>query len=44
MYANNSAKDRVLEVHLEYPKELRGLYRDYPLAPDKIEIKKITFV
>ena len=24
---------------LEYPKELRELY-DYPLAPDKIEIKR----
>ena len=43
-YANNSSKDCVLEVHLEYPKELRGLYRDYPLALDKIEIKKINFV
>ena len=26
----------VLEVDLEYPKELRELDNDYPLAPDKI--------
>ena len=30
----------VLEVDLEYPKELRELRNDYPLAPDKIEIKR----
>ena len=29
-----------LEVDLEYPKELHQLYNDYPLAPDKIEIKE----
>ena len=29
-----------LEVDLEYPKELRELHNDYPLAPDKIEIKR----
>ena len=28
------------EVGLEYPKELRELHNDYPLARDKIEIKK----
>ena len=27
----------VLEVDLEYPKELHDLHNDYPLAPDKIE-------
>ena len=25
---------------LEYPKELHELHNDYPLAPDKIEIKR----
>ena len=30
----------VLEVDLEYPKELRELHIDYLLAPDKIEIKR----
>ena len=30
----------VLETDLEYPKELHELHNDYPLAPDKIEIKR----
>ena len=34
-YASNSSKGCVLEVDLEYPKELRELHNDYPLAPDK---------
>ena len=38
-YTSNSSKGCVLEVDLEYPKELRELH-DYPLAPDKIEIKR----
>ena len=29
-----------MEVDLEYLKELRELHSDFPLAPDKIEIKK----
>ena len=33
-------KGFVLEVDLEYPKALRELHNDYPLAPDKIKIKK----
>ena len=28
----------ILEVHLEYPKELHDLHNDYRLAPEKIEI------
>ena len=39
-YSSNSSKENVLEVDLEYPKELRELHNDYPLAPDKIEIKR----
>ena len=39
-YTSNSLKGCVLEVDLEYPKEFRQLYNDYPLAPDKIEIKR----
>ena len=35
-YSINSSK----EIDLEYPKELCKLHNDYPLAPDKIEIKK----
>ena len=38
-YTHNSSKGYVLEVDLEYPKELRVLHNDCPLAPDKIEIK-----
>ena len=30
----------VLEVDLEYPKEVHELHNDYPLAPNKIEIKR----
>ena len=39
-YTSNSSKGCVLEVNLKYPKELRELHSDYPLAPDKIEIEK----
>ena len=39
-YTRNSSKGCILEVGLEYPKELRELHNDYPLAPDTIEIKK----
>ena len=41
-YTSNSSKKCVLETDLEYPKELRELHNDYPLAPDKIEIKRET--
>ena len=39
-YTNNSSKGCFLKVDLEYPKELQDLHNDYPLAPDKIEIKR----
>ena len=39
-YASNSSKGCVLEVDLGNPKELRALHNNYPLAPDKIEIKE----
>ena len=42
-YASNSSKGCVLEVNLGNPKELRELHNDYPLAPDKIEIKEKMF-
>ena len=38
-YTSNSSKGYVLEVDLEYPKELHKLHNEYPLAPDKIEIQ-----
>ena len=39
-YTSSSSKGCVLEVDLEYPKELGELYKDHPLAPNKIEIKE----
>ena len=39
-YTSNSSKGCVLELDLEYPQELRELHNDYPLAPDKIEVKR----
>ena len=41
-YTSNSSRGSVLEVDLEYPKELLKFHSDYPLAPDKIEIKRET--
>ena len=39
-HSSNSSKGCVLEVDLEYPKELGELHNNYPLDPDKIEIKR----
>ena len=39
-YTSNSSKECVLEVELEYLKELRLLNNDYHLAPDEKEIKR----
>ena len=39
-YSSNSSKGCVLQVDLEYLKEFRKLHNNYPLAPDKIEIKR----
>ena len=39
-YRSNNSKGCALEVDLEYPKELRELGNDYPLATDKIKIKR----
>ena len=39
-YTSNSSKGCVLEVDLEYPKELRELHNNYSLATDKVEIKR----
>ena len=36
-YTSNGSKGCVLEVDLEYPKDLRTLRSDYPVAPDKIK-------
>ena len=39
-YDGNSFKGCVSEVDIEYPKELHQLHNGYPLAQDKLEIKK----
>ena len=39
-YTNTSSKGCVLEIDLEYPKELRELHSDYSLTPDKIDIQR----
>ena len=39
-YTSNSSRGRVLEVDLEYPQELQELKNHYPLALDKLEIKR----
>ena len=39
-YVSGNSKGCVLEVDLECPKELQKLHNDYPLAPDKVEIKR----
>ena len=38
-YYDDSFRGSVLEVDIAYPKELHELPNDYPLAPDKLEIK-----
>ena len=39
-YTSSSSKGCIYEADLEYPKALRELHNDYPLAPDKVEIKR----
>ena len=39
-YTTNISKGCVLDVDLAYPKEPRQFHNDYPLAQDKIEIKR----
>ena len=37
-YEDDSKKGLILEVELEYPKELHDLHNDYPLGPEKVKI------
>ena len=39
-HISNSSKGCILKVDLEYSKELRKLHNNYPLAADRIEIKR----
>ena len=37
-YKEDSRKGLILEVDLEYPKELHDLHNDYPLAAEKLKV------
>ena len=37
-YKKDSKKGLILEVDLEYPKELHDLHNDYPLAAEKLKV------
>ena len=37
---NNSPTGYVLEIDLEYSKNLHNIHNDYPLVPEKINIPK----
>ena len=37
-YEDDSKRGLILEVNLEYPKELHDLHNEYPLAPEKIRV------
>ena len=37
-YEDDCKKGLILEVDLEYPKELHDLHNDYPLGPEKVKI------
>ena len=39
-FKEDSKRGLILEVDLEYPKELHNLHNDYPLAPEKIKVTK----
>ena len=37
-YKADGKKGLILEVDLEYPKELHDLHNDYPIAPEKVKV------
>ena len=39
-YKEDSNDGLILEVDLEYPKDLHALHNDYPLAPEKVKVSK----
>ena len=39
-YSSSNSKEYAFEVDLEYPKDLQELHNNYPLAPNKIEVKR----
>ena len=40
-YDKNSNKGYILEVNIEYPKNLHDLHSDLPFLPEGIEIRKM---
>ena len=40
-YKTDGKKGLILEVDLEYPRELHDMHNDYPVAPEKVKVKKI---
>ena len=41
-YYENSDKENILEVDVEYPKNLHKLHSDLPFLPERMEINKCT--
>ena len=39
-YKEDNQKGLILEVDLEYPKELHDLHNDYPCAPEKVKVTR----
>jgi len=39
--SSHEGRGCILEVDLEYPKELHDLHNDYPLAPERIVVNKV---
>ena len=39
-YKDDENKGLILEVDLEYPKELHDLHNDYPVGPEKVKVSK----
>ena len=39
-YKTDGKKGSILEVDLEYPKELHDLHDDYSVAPEKVKVSK----
>ena len=37
-YKNDSNKGLIIEVDLEYPKELHNIHNDYPLCAEKVKV------
>ena len=40
-FSDHEDKGCILEVDLEYPKELHNLHNDYPLAPERVVVNKV---